>query len=161
MKFARHRTPESWFDMARSPQKRLLVVPNDFAPASTVTLQFGPAPPTASQNKPAFGLLAVTQCMSHFAKPDARFLILPEPLRKIHERNPMRRFANRTSPITTRVFCWSYDLRFAPDFPLAVFCPVISPVTLERRNQNGEARSFQRYFDEWPTLKKTFAAIAC
>ena len=35
-----------------------------FAPAATLTLQFSPAPPTASQNKPAFRLMAVTHCMT-------------------------------------------------------------------------------------------------
>ena len=113
------------FDMARSPQKRILVMPNAdhdttfqtaphlyesvviqflqealnerkkkmsrpdtcFAPAATVTLQFSPAPPTASQNKPAFGLLAVTQCMSRFRKkPDAPVSDLSGAF--VHERDP-------------------------------------------------------------------------
>jgi hypothetical protein len=35
-----------------------------FAPAATLTPEFSPAPPTASQNKPAFRLMAVTHCMT-------------------------------------------------------------------------------------------------
>jgi len=60
-----------------------------FAPAATVTLQFSPAPPTAGQNKPACSLLEVTQCMSHFRENRMpRFLISPEPLRKISGDGP-------------------------------------------------------------------------
>ena len=60
-----------------------------FAPAATLTLQCGPAPPTASQNKPAFGLMGVTPSMSRVRKNRRpRFLISPEALRKIHETDP-------------------------------------------------------------------------